>query len=93
VQHGALPAGVTRRRTTDTFDARSVPPGLLRAHRVAVDTWGLIEVVAGRVTFVWEDGVDEPIELVAGDTLVIPPDVAHHVEPDVDARFVVSFHR
>lgn len=92
MQHGDLPDGVTRQRTTDTFDAGSVPAGLLRAHRVGAGVWGQIEVVAGHLTFVWEDAGGS-VELSAGDTLVIPPGVPHHVEPDGDARFRVSFHR
>lgn len=55
--------------------------------------WGLLEVVAGSVAFVWEDRADGPVLLAAGDSVVIPPQVPHHVEPGPDARFHVSFHR
>jgi tellurite resistance-related uncharacterized protein len=93
VRHGSLPPGLARQRTSDEFDATSVPAGLLRAHRIAGGVWGLLEVVAGTVTFVWEGDRDGSISLVAGDSVVIPPEVPHHVEPDPEARFRISFHR
>ncbi len=80
-------------RTTPDFDADTVPAGLLRAHRVAPEVWGEVEVLAGTLTFVWEDRPDARVLLEPGDTLVIPPDEPHHVEPGPGARFHVSFHR
>ena len=70
-----------------------MPAGLLRAHRVAPEVWGEVEVLAGSLTFVWEDRPSSPVSLSAGDTLVIPPDEPHHVELGPEARFHVSFHR
>lgn len=91
MDHGRLPDGLVRRRTTDTFTAATTPAGLRRAHRVAAGVWGVLAVEDGRLTFVWEDRPDEPVVLGPGDTLVIPPEVLHHVEPAADARFAVSF--
>lgn len=94
MDHGTLPSGVQLVRTTDAFDHDSVPPGLLRAHHVAAGVHGRVRVLAGHMRFVWED--DEggtSVALAAGDTLVIPPLVRHHVELDPGARFVVEFHR
>lgn len=93
MRHGELPPGVERQRTTPEFDAATVPAGLLRAHRVAPEVWGEVEVLAGSLTFVWEDRPSSPVSLSAGDTLVIPPDEPHHVELGPEARFHVSFHR
>lgn len=93
MQHGRLPGGVTKQRTTDTFDAETVPPGLLRAHRVAAGVWGLVQVVGGELTFVWEDDGGSRVGLGPGDALVIPPEVRHHVELGDGARFHVSFYR
>jgi cupin 2 domain-containing protein len=93
VQHGTLPAGLTLRRTTDELDATSVPAALLRSHRIAPTVWGVLEVTAGTVAFVWEDQPDIPVVLASGDSMVIPPGVLHHVEPGPDARLRVSFHR
>ena len=92
VQHGHLPDGLEQTRVTDVFDIDTVPAGLLRAHRIA-GVWGLLAVEAGTVTFVWEDRPGEPVRLTAGDSMVVPPEVPHHVELGEGARFSVAFHR
>ena len=88
----SLPAEVAFVRRTDLFDAASVPPGLLRAHRVAEGVWGRLVVEAGTVVFVAEVTGDRR-SLPAGASIVIPPAVPHHVEPDAEARFAVEFYR
>ncbi len=93
MQHGELPGGLQVQRTTDEFDVDTVPAGLLRAHRLAAGVWGVLHVTHGVLTFIWEDRPDDPVELHAGDSLVIQPDTRHHVEPGPDARFTVAFHR
>lgn len=93
MDHGDLPAGLDLTRTTREFDAATVPDGLLHAHSVRADSWGRLVMRAGTLRFVWEDGGRAPVDLVAGDTLIIEPSVLHHVELGDDARFVVEFHR
>ena len=94
MEHGELPSGLELVRTTDEFTAETVPAGLLRAHRVASGSWGRLVVRGGSVRFVWEEpGAGDPLELVEGDSVVIPPDTPHRVEPGDDARFVVEFRR
>lgn len=94
VDHGHLPAGLTLQRTTDEFTEVSVPAGLLRAHRVADGVWGRLRVIEGGLRFVWEEpGAGAPLDLVEGDSVVIPPDTPHRVEPAAPCRFVVEFHR
>lgn len=93
MQHGELPEGLTLQRTTDEFESGTVPAGLLKAHRVATGVWGRLRVTAGALAFVWEDDPDRPLQLGAGDAVVIPPDTPHHVEPAGGARFLVEFHR
>lgn len=96
-----LPDGVELVRTTPDFDAVSVPDGLRRAHHIAPGVWGVLRVLDGRLDFVWEDetgeagesGDGERTTLRAGDTMVIPPERRHHVEPADDARFHVEFYR
>ena len=94
MDHGSLPPDLTLDRTTDEFTEATVPPGLLRAHRVARGVWGRLVVMEGRLRLVWEDaGAGDPLELVGGDSVVIPPDTPHRVEPGPECRFVVEFHR
>lgn len=94
MDHGSLPPGLMLRRTTDVFTDTTVPAGLLRAHRVAQGVWGRLVVLEGRLRFVWDVAeFGDPLELVAGDSVVIPPDTPHRVEPRAGCRFVVEFHR
>jgi tellurite resistance-related uncharacterized protein len=88
-----LPENLDHFRTTDVFDADTVPGGLLRAHRIADGVWGRIVVHAGTLRFVFEDDPDRSEDLVAGTSLVIPPSTPHHVELGEGARFAVEFHR
>ncbi len=89
----ALPAGLELARTTDVFDNNTVPAGLLRAHRVASGIWARLVVRTGNVGFVFEDEPDEPMNIAAGENVVIPPARPHHVELEGPATFVIEFHR
>ena len=86
-----LPAGVELVRVTETFDEGTVPRGLMRAHRVAVGSWGRLVVESGSLRFVWEDD-GSVVELVAGETHVIPPDTPHRVDVTGSVRFAVEFY-
>lgn len=88
-----LPPGVELVRTTETFDNVTVPGGLLRAHRVAVGTWGRLVVRTGTLVFVFEDDSTNPIRIGPGQATVIPPGRAHHVEFCEPASFAVEFYR
>ncbi len=92
-QADRLPDDVELVRVTPWFDARSVPSGLLAAHRVADGVWGRLVVDAGSVVFVFDERPGPPRTLRAGDTQVIPPGQPHHIRPDGGARFRVEFHR
>lgn len=88
-----LPGDLAVARTTDTWDASTMPAGLRRAHRVGKGTWGLLHVVEGRIRF--RAKTHPPIDAVieTGGTQSIPPEVEHEVEPSDDVRFYVEFLR
>jgi len=86
----ALPVGSVLARTTPTFDATTVPAGLLAAHETSV--WAELVVVDGVVVFV-EESSGAATEVVAGERIVIVPHVRRHVEPASSARFFVQFYR
>jgi len=88
-----IPDGFVLARTTDVFDNDTVPPGLLRAHRVADSVWGRLLVHAGSVQFVFDDDPDHPFTVRAGGAMTIPPGRLHHLEFDGPAEFAVEFHR
>lgn len=89
---GDLPPGLEFVRVTPTFDENSVPAGLLAAHQVAAGVWGRLLVRAGAVRFVFE-GTGRTHDLVAGDSLAIPPQTLHHLQLTGPVRLAVEFHR
>ncbi len=84
------PGGPSRSRVITT---RTVPAGLLRAHRVADGVWGRLVVHTGSVGFAFDDSPDDVVAVHAGDAVVIPPARPHHVELRGPATFAVEFHR
>ena len=88
-----LPDGLEYVRTTDVFDQRDHPKGLLRAHRVAEGVWARLVVHTGELGFVFEDDTEDPRAVFAGDHVVIPPRRLHHVVIDAPVTFSIEFHR
>lgn len=87
-----LPAGLVEARHTPLFDSVSLPEPLATSHRTTV--WATLHVQAGSVRYTDLEGDDRRDErLEAGDSLVIPPYVNHHVDPSTDASFFVQFYR
>lgn len=87
-----LPADAREYRRTDTFAETTIPPGLLRSHRMKPDVWGRIVVERGRLEY-W---LEEPVigfvldEQRAG---IVEPGVPHHVTAPGSVRFHVEFLR
>lgn len=95
-----LPTGLRFVRSTSVFDERSVPAGLLAAHRVGEGVWGRLVVVSGQLDFVFDDAAraalrnqSERRTVRAGDVQVIPPGEPHRVEVDGPVEFHIEFHR
>jgi tellurite methyltransferase len=86
-----LPDGLRVVRTAGPFDETSVPPALLRDHRVAERTWGCVRVDAGSLRFTMSAAHEIDRVLEAGDEQPIPPGVPHAVAPLGAVRFAVSF--
>jgi len=86
-----MPEGLRPTRTTATWDTSTVPAALRRAHRVAAQTWGLLEVEAGEVRF--QADTEPPMDVLVTPerSQPIPPELDHHIEPSADARFHVTF--
>lgn len=90
-ERGEAPENLRFSWRSAQWDARSLPTGLRRAHKLASNTWGRLVVEAGRLAF--RASTDPPIDrvLVAGSVQAIPPGVGHEIEPDDDARVFVEF--
>ncbi|NQU37671.1 MAG: DUF1971 domain-containing protein [Actinobacteria bacterium] len=87
-----LPSDLALARTTPTFETDSVPRGLLKAHQIAPDVWGVLRVLAGSLEFTL-DGSGETRSLVAGEHQVIPPELLHHVARVAEhTRFHIEFY-
>lgn len=87
-----LPEGLSFARKTDVFGAETVPKGLLKAHQLALGTWGLLCVIEGELRFVLEASGETRI-IRAGEAQVVEPGVSHHVELEQGARFFIEFHK
>jgi tellurite resistance-related uncharacterized protein len=86
-----LPEDLRWVRRSVEWSEHTVPGGLLRSHRLAEGTWGLLGVLSGRLGF--RAATDPPIDevLVAGATQAIPPGVAHEVRLIGPTRFGIDF--
>jgi tellurite resistance-related uncharacterized protein len=87
-----LPTGLAVARTAGPFDTTSVPPGLLRDHRVGEHTWACIRVLAGTLRF--RLATEPPLDrtITSGESQPVPPTVLHAVELlDDTTRFEVEF--
>ncbi|GAA0595982.1 hypothetical protein GCM10009416_37940 [Craurococcus roseus] len=90
---GALPPGLQRVRSTPVFTDATVPAGLLRRHRTAPGTWGLIRVLEGRLLLRVLDPPGERVLDPAHAPGVVGPGAPHEVQPLGPVRFLVEFHR
>ncbi len=88
-----LPPGYEATRSTPVFTEAAIPPGLLRLHRTAPGTWGLIRVLGGRLLYRVLDPASERVLDPAGAPGLVEPGVPHEVVPLGPVRFLVEFYR
>jgi len=86
-----LPDGLRPSGRSPEWDARSLLPGLRRAHRLANGRWGSLVVHQGSLVF--RATVVPPIDRVleAGAAGPIPPGVEHEIDLDANARVSIEF--
>lgn len=88
-----LPVDATCYKTVGPFDADSLPEGLKREHRLKAGTWGLLTLMEGEVAFVWDDEEGGEDVLRAPATIVVPPEIPHHLRLVGPFRLGIGFHR
>lgn len=88
-----LPPGAVLYKTVGPFDADSLPDGLKRAHRLKAGAWGLLTLQKGEIAFVWDDADGGEILLSAPATIVVPPEIPHHLRLAGPFRLSIGFHR
>ena len=86
-----LPDGLRVVRIAGPFDEASVPPALLRDHRVGERTWGKLRVLAGHVALNIATDPRLRRQLRANQAHPIPPTVLHSVAPGPHSRFEIEF--
>jgi tellurite resistance-related uncharacterized protein len=86
-----IPDGLSVRRTTATWDERTVPDALRRSHRVASGTWGRLRVETGSLRFVARTDPITDVTVDSERAQGIPPDVDHHIETQGPTRFSIDF--
>ncbi|MCB9672582.1 MAG: 5-formyltetrahydrofolate cyclo-ligase [Alphaproteobacteria bacterium] len=86
----ALPVDAVAYDRTRTFDATTLPAGLLRDHTTKAGVWGRIVVEEGAVLYVLGDTVQRLVPGVPG---IVPPTVPHALRLDGPVRLHVEFLR
>lgn len=86
-----LPSSARAYRTIGPFDADAIPAGLLRRHDLKDGVWGLLTVTVGAIAFHWDDAEGGGRVLGAGDTMLIPPRVPHHLEKQGPVTIEIAF--
>lgn len=87
----ALSAGAACYRTIGPFARDTIPQGLLREHRLKPGAWAILYVDAGTIRFVWDDEAGGSRTLQAADSLLVPPQVPHHLEPGGPVSLRIEF--
>ncbi|OCC23017.1 hypothetical protein MB02_14210 [Croceicoccus estronivorus] len=75
------------------FDSQTLPSALTREHRLKAGAWGILRVQSGSVVFVWDDQEGGTCALAAGDAIIVPPQVPHHLDIQGDFRLEIEFLR
>ena len=88
-----LPSGLEAYGRSSDFTPDTMPARLKAAHATKAGTWGLLQVLEGKIRFQLEAPFEGEQFAAAGDTVVIESEVPHHVEFVERGRFFVEFYR
>jgi tellurite methyltransferase len=85
-----LPDGLQLIHSSPVWNEQTVPAGLLKPHRLAIGTWGLIGVGQGRLRVAISVEPAMNIATGAGFSQAVPPDVDHVVTLIGPVRFTLD---
>lgn len=88
-----LPPGLARYGESPVFTPDNLPEKLKNAHTTKAGTWGLLRVHSGIVLYFVDVPPHARAVVSAGNTVVIEPEVPHHVEFGLPGSFQVEFWR
>ena len=89
----SLPDTVSQYAKSRAFTETTTPPNFLKHHATRPGVWGRLVVASGALSFDWAEGDAPTVNLKEGETVVIPPEVAHRVQITGPVEFVVEFYR
>jgi hemoglobin len=78
--------------TAGEFNQDTLPQALRNRHNTKAGVWGLLRVLKGEVTLVFEDP-PRAIRVTPEDPCELPPQAWHHVEVTGEMRMQVEFYR
>ncbi len=87
------PAKLETYRTTPTFTAAEIPAGLRREHRTKAGVWGRVVVEQGWAELRFVSLDNRSVRAEAGQSVAIPPDLAHVLVTSDDVRLYIEFAR
>lgn len=87
-----LPDSVAKYSQSRVFTETTTPANFQKHHTTRPGVWGRLVLESGSLTFVWAT-TDKPLNLSAGDTVIIPPETPHRVTLSGPVAFLVEFYR
>ncbi|NLC37209.1 MAG: DUF1971 domain-containing protein [Alcaligenaceae bacterium] len=88
-----LPPGLVRYGESPVFTPENLPEKLKSAHTTKAGTWGVLRVHSGIVQYFVDEPPHAQAVVSSGKSVVIEPEVPHHVEFGVPGSFQVEFWR
>lgn len=88
-----LPPGLERYGESPMFTPETLPKKLTESHTTKAGTWGLLRVYTGIVHFVVDAELHAEAIVTAGKSVVIEPEVPHHVAFALPGQFQIEFYR
>ena len=88
-----LPDSVPSYKKTPVFTEDNIPEGMLNTHKTKAGIWGVLHVTEGSLTYCIDEPILEKHALSQGDTGIIEPEVAHHLEFSHSFQCYVEFYK
>lgn len=88
--YGEMPQNMKEISRTNLFTEQTVPAKMRKQHYLTKDTWGLLTVKSGALTFMLE-GDSIGIDVKQGQSVVIEPEKMHFVATSGPVSFDVAF--
>jgi len=78
-------------KVTPVWDQHTLPAAIRNEHSTKAGTWGMLRVLEGEVTLVFQDPASS-VQVTPSSPALIPPEAVHHVELKGPMKMQVEFH-